>query len=210
MLTMGELAEKSHNMAVEKGWYEIENGKPVSRSLVTLVNLFHSEVSEILEAYRDSNHIPGEIWFSGTGAPAGKPEGVTIEIADLFLRIADAAKIENGFSNIFDKRHCNNLTDYSVKDSSDLYYQQLFFEMFGMVMAEGIPSFEGMISSSHSILSRYFDKPTDDASYWSLLEFLLVIWSHYCSSMNWNLEEAIRVKMAYNSTRPHRHGNKRL
>jgi len=32
----------------------------------------------------------------------------------------------------------------------------------------------------------------------------------YCGKMGWDLEQAIKVKMAYNKTRKHRHGGKLL
>jgi hypothetical protein len=94
-MTIDELIEHSHAMAVEKGWWD--GG---TRSVVDQVNNFHAEISEAWEEYR---HGRMETWYEfeddivhvGDGRymrPNGmtcKPEGFWVEIADLCIRIAD-------------------------------------------------------------------------------------------------------------------------
>jgi hypothetical protein len=89
MNTIAELIEKAHAMAVEKGWWPDEG-----RSVVEQVNCFHSEISEAWEEYR---HGRMETWYSesqpvrvpGSETTIVKPEGFWVEIADLCIRLAD-------------------------------------------------------------------------------------------------------------------------
>lgn len=211
MMTMGELAEKAYKTAVEKGWYAVEDGKPTQRPIMSLICLFHSEVSEILEAYRDSTHNPDDIWFD-----SGKPEGMTVEVADLFIRIADAAGCmialrARGFDNYFSQLPCDQLATDRVRNRDDFNYQKTFLDNFGFVIGEKSPSIEDMVFTSHKFLSSLLDHNGIVCyDYWAILQLLLIFWSVYCRHNNLPLEKAIELKMAYNATRPHRHGNKRL
>lgn len=77
------LIKESNETATEKGWWD----KDTSRNIPGLLALIHSEVSEALEAYRDTGteHL-NNIWYE---ASTGKPEGFITELADVFIRIAD-------------------------------------------------------------------------------------------------------------------------
>jgi NTP pyrophosphatase (non-canonical NTP hydrolase) len=78
------MQEEVFRLNNSKGWFDED------RSVGDMVALLHSEVSEILEAYRTwkladaTEHIPnGNI---------DKPEGVGAEMADCLIRLLDMAK----------------------------------------------------------------------------------------------------------------------
>ena len=81
------LIQESHKTATEKGWWDSTELPSSSRNNPELLALIHSEVSEALEAYRETGmeHLDN-VWYEAQG---GKPEGFVIELADVVIRIAD-------------------------------------------------------------------------------------------------------------------------
>ncbi len=78
-MTIKELIEQASSQAVKSGF---EN-KDVSKIPERLA-LIHSEVSEALEALRESD----DLHMTRTGSNQ-KPDGFVVELADVVIRIAD-------------------------------------------------------------------------------------------------------------------------
>lgn len=72
------MRDEIHKNAVNHGWWDEE------RSFGDILSLCHSELSEALEEHRNG-HSPTEIYYS----EEGKPEGISIELADCIIRILD-------------------------------------------------------------------------------------------------------------------------
>ena len=71
----------SNQPAKSKGWWDDPD-----RNIGEILALIHSEVSEALEVYRlKGKDSLKEQWFD----EKGKPEGFTVELADVIIRIAD-------------------------------------------------------------------------------------------------------------------------
>ena len=80
-MTIESLIKESHHTAKSKGWWDDPD-----RNVGELLALIHSEVSEALEVYRvKGKDSIGENWLD----EKGKPEGFTVELADVIIRIAD-------------------------------------------------------------------------------------------------------------------------
>ncbi len=83
------IVNEAHSMAVSKGWHDVAWAALPTKAaradrLGSLLALVHSEVSEALEAYRAREL---EAWTREDG----KPEGVSAELADVVIRVADLA-----------------------------------------------------------------------------------------------------------------------
>ena len=80
-MTIETLIRESNQTAKSKGWWDDPN-----RNIGEILALIHSEVSEALEVYRlKGKDSLKEQWFD----EKGKPEGFTVELADVVIRIAD-------------------------------------------------------------------------------------------------------------------------
>ena len=80
-MTIETLVGESNQTAKSKGWWDDPD-----RNIGEILALIHSEVSEALEVYRlKGKDSLKENWFN----EKGKPEGFTVELADVVIRIAD-------------------------------------------------------------------------------------------------------------------------
>ena len=96
--TLVDLISEAHQTAVLKGWWgdaaadALAAGNPVDayedRNLYEQVALMHSELSEAVEELRNGRGVT-EVYYN-EGKP-GKPEGFPVELADVLIRIFDAA-----------------------------------------------------------------------------------------------------------------------
>lgn len=88
--TIKELIEESHATAKAHGWWS-----DYDRNVYEQIALMHSELSEALEELREGHGI-GNVHYDASrpvtepdGTVLFKPEGFMVELADLYIRVAD-------------------------------------------------------------------------------------------------------------------------
>lgn len=102
-LTIAELLRESHATAKSKGWWQEDEDSNCGRSFGDQVANFHAEIAEAWEEYRKHGLDPGmliyhvcETRYGLGGEPYPhehpKPEGIAVELADLFIRVADTCE----------------------------------------------------------------------------------------------------------------------
>jgi hypothetical protein len=187
-MTIEELCKRSHDIAVSKGWHE------QGRSFGAAVALFHSEVSEALECFRDPSHQMGDLWYS----EGGKPEGIVFELADLLIRIGDTAVD-------MDLQVVGALHNTTVG--------QLGHGCSEFVLYNGhkVTSFMDMLSVVHIFLSKSLDASFEGDCDTAALHLgrAMNAAGGICRIYHWDLEKAVIEKTEYNTIRSHRHGGKR-
>lgn len=178
---LNELIGKAHGMAVEKGWWD---GGDRSREEIAV--LIHSEISEAAEELRDG-HKPDEVYFRADG----KPEGFPTEIADVVIRVADyLGRMEILFTaeTDIDLSELRKNSDEVIKKHS-----------------AGTPV--KLLDTMHNATSN-FSQAEDEGELLFCLLGICTLCEITSEKSSFSLPASIEQKMAFNATRPARHGGK--
>ncbi len=183
-MNLRDLQREAHAIAKDHGWWYTE------RTFGDCIALVHSELSEVLEAYRTWDH-------NSAGMPAAcdlepcphppvtldeesNPVGVASELADVVIRVADMA---------------------------EFYGWELVLQPNYRSGYPHSPTFGDWITALHDQLPALDDcKATLKESLERFVSMVQRMAAHY----GIDLDAAIEAKMEYNRTRPYRHGGKAL
>lgn len=152
------------------------------RGISALTLLMHSEISEAIEEYRNHKGF-SEVWLE----KETKPCGIPIEIADFIIRIADLAGHRKYDLNEAPAEEVP-VTDFEEGLARASYYVSLAW------YAEQAPKHLTW-AQSHLSVGYLLSRACKTA---------LAV----CETYKIDIEEAIRVKTAFNRSRPARHGGK--
>ena len=183
------LQHEAHAIAREKGWWD----EP--RTFGDLIALVYSELSEALEAYRlNPNSVGpsvGPIYWHNVGTKR-PPYGVAIELADVVIRVADMAE--------FYECPLESIEVTGVPPE--------------LPMDRPVQSFGDWIAALHfevSTLAETWWASGGDIWAWRpYAELVVEVVNNMAAHYGIDLDAAIELKMAYNRTRPYRHGGKAL
>jgi NTP pyrophosphatase (non-canonical NTP hydrolase) len=202
MKSINELVVKAHANAVNKGWWEED------RTYGELISLVHSEVSEVLEDYRNGRKID-EVWYehkypfndetliesefiveNELHKSIGKPCGIPSELADICIRIFDIAG----------KYDFGPRLERSVHECEENCFSS----------SKAIEFFAEHLTEIHYELSQSWNSNLQQHSNNNImhLAYAVNVVKYISQKHKIDLEKAIDEKMKYNATRPQRHGGK--
>ena len=182
--TWAQIAEEAYQLAKEKGW---QDPPPTFKTAMALV---HSEISEALEAWRqwgmrDATHnVPHFNEETRMPGSISKPEGVPSEFADILIRMA----------------HYAHLFSIDVPEKSwsgpvyDIHDDQEFLDD---------------LDDMHNMISMVSEWRVSGLEFSAPFASAVIFLRHLSAWWGIDLPTEYERKMAYNATRPHRHGGKR-
>lgn len=216
-MLLSEIIEKAHANSRDKGWWDgVELPLSGVRFVPEKIALIHSEISEALECYRDGQMAAEYIGPEG-GSPysqaeadeimarAGllqnpvrlKPVGFPSELADVVIRCADllgALGAEPEGTDCPDDRPPQPVTHVGDNLTVVLAGGQIIPDSMAYLHLEVSKAFQVMLDRDYLI--------------YGLVQVAHETYA-IARANNIDLDAAIQTKMAYNTTRPHRHGGKR-
>jgi NTP pyrophosphatase (non-canonical NTP hydrolase) len=183
MKTIRELTAEIRDINVEKGWRPAEGG-PGENTWGDYVALLHSEVSEMLEAYRDYRLEDGTVYCGAGENP--KPEGVGAEAADVLIRLLDMC-------DVFDIEPFD--MDMELPDVSP-----------ALTTPGDLESFGDRVTWLHGIITYMGRSAGGEGTPALVLRALVAVCEHYGIDLAAECER----KIAYNRTRAFQHGGRTL
>lgn len=197
LMKFQELMNEAHQTAVEKGFWEEE------RPDTDAIALMHSELSEALEYWRKGNKSDDKLTDF---------DGASVELADTIIRIWDTCaergyKLVEALSGLLDKN------GEGVIVSSDWVngFNQLADRLANSDIIGKETSFATDLAFTHADLTDTMYVSLDESSDEKIGEhYAKVVLMIMAMSGKYKLRvaEAIPLKMAYNKSRPYKHGKK--
>jgi len=224
MLTIQEIQQEAYATATSKGWHDRPMREPgivgtlddardeyiVHHDRVLRSHaLMHTELSEAQELlYVPVDETPNLHMYFGEN---GKPEGFVVEIADVVVRVGDTAGalgIELINAQVIDADTGAHLpTTWLTNASSSQACRDI--QAATTDRERQLAVIEWLSGVRHDI-----DKATEDVrvdafdTYAVYMVQALRKLAGICAGLGLDLNAAIKAKMTYNKTRPHRHGGK--
>lgn len=205
MLTLAQIQTEAYATACEKGWHdrplrELPGDWVGDAPLSMFVHhdrvlakhaLMHTELTEAAECLE-----AGDITLRHAD---GKPEGFAAEAADIVVRVCDTTKalgVDFGISDVWLTLAADGPAALDIRGAA-LRRDEVRVALCWLERVR-----------------QRIDRATEAArvddwqAYREALSMALVYVASICAGLNIDLPAAIEAKMAYNKTRPHRHGGK--
>jgi len=192
-----DIIHEAHATACEKGWHERplrnEAGELDVDRVAAKLALIHSELTEAWECWTTSH-------FTTRTTPSGKPEGLFVELADVAIRVGDLlGALGIKYSGIL-ATTCDVWNNAIRPDFGDM--PALFVRAHGSVSyaLEALRDSSNIEKALTCLIGQCVQLAKGASS----------LFVGVSSGDPDPFTEAVRIKMAYNRTRPHRHGGKAL
>ena len=189
-MNLTDLQREAHAIAKDHGWWD----EP--RTFGDLIALVHSELSEALEWYRELGTTKTAYTVDADGALT-KPKAVPYELADVVIRVADMAEwLKVDLAQAREE-------DEDLGEAKQAYLEHR--------LSGNLDSFGEWIAAIHEdvVDAGYHQRNRGDNLGSHLVSVIWMV-QEMAAHYGIDLDAAIELKMAYNRTRPYRHGGKAL